>query len=94
MFLFFSFVGEERGRGGGASRGHLKCLRLQPGKGVGEKSANEEGAIINFIMNMLSHQTPPVPTIKKIKCAYKNSNTKLNSQNDWNIYSAHLQIMT
>ena len=61
MMIFFSFVGEGGGRGGG--RGHLKSLRLQPGKGAGEKRSNEEGGvIINFITNiMLSHQTPPVP---------------------------------
>ena len=40
MMIFFSFVGEGGGRGG---RGHLKSLRLQPGKGAGEKRSNEEG---------------------------------------------------
>ena len=41
MMIFFSFVGEGGGRGGG--RGHLKSLRRQPGKGAGEKRSNEEG---------------------------------------------------
>ena len=68
MMIFFSFGGEGGGRGG---RGHLKSLRLQPGKGAGEKRSNEEGGggvIINFITNIMqSHQTPPVPISHKKK---------------------------
>ena len=59
MFLFFSLVGEGEGEGG---RGHLKCLRLQPGAGAGEKLSNEEGVITNFISAKPSNPTtPPTP---------------------------------
>ena len=61
MMIFFSFVGEGGGRG---SRGHLKCLRLQPGKGAGEKRSNEEGrggVIINFITNNAKPSNPTSP---------------------------------
>ena len=59
MMIFFSFVGEGGGRGGG---GHLKSLRLQPGKGAGEKRSNEEGGvIINFITNNANPSNPTSP---------------------------------
>ena len=54
MFFFLFSCG-----GGGGGRGHLKCLRLQPGAGAGEKLSNEKGVII--ILLVLSHQTPPGP---------------------------------
>ena len=63
MFVFFSFVGEGgggEGRGGrGEGRGHLKCVRRQPGAGAGEKLSNEEGVIINFISVKPSNPTSP-----------------------------------
>ena len=68
MFLFFSLVGEGEGEGEGG-RGHLKCLRLQPGAGAGEKLSNEEGVIINFISAKPSNPTSPPYPIKKIKSA-------------------------
>ena len=60
-FLFFCGGG---GRKGG--RGHLKSLRLQPGKRAGEKRSNEEGGggvIINFITNNAKPSNPTSPHI-------------------------------
>ena len=68
MFLFFSSC-----EGGGEGRGNLKCLRLQPGEGAGEKLSNEEGVIIYFISAKPSNPTSPGPRPalphKKIKGA-------------------------
>ena len=45
--------------GGGEGRDNLKCLRLQPGEGAGEKLSNEEGVIIYFISAKPSNPTSP-----------------------------------
>ena len=67
MFLFFSLVREGGGGEWGEGRDHLKCLRLQPGAGAGEKLFNEEGVIINFISAKPSNNTSPTTPQKNIR---------------------------
>ena len=78
LSVSFLFSCGEGGRGEG--RGHLNCLRLQPGAGAGEKLSKRGSLLILLVLKAIKPHQPHHP-IKNIGCL-EQWYTKLNSQND------------